>query len=163
MSSGASRFYDALVDASGGADHTTIDAAINYVRKSQNPDGGFRYMLSSGGSAFARSGAGVATLQYAGVYRGQEIERGLAYLLKHTPGSGRSPSHYFYGQYYTAQAMFLAGGDYWRKWWPAIREELLSKQAPEGYWRGDPGTEYGTAMALIILQMPNRLLPIFQR
>jgi hypothetical protein len=25
------------------------------------------------------------------------------------------------------------------------------------------GNEYGTAMALIILQMPNRLLPIFQK
>ena len=45
----------------------------------------------------------------------------------------------------------------------AIREELLDKQTPDGYWQGQAGNEYGTAMALIILQIPNRLLPIFQQ
>ena len=59
--------------------------------------------------------------------------------------------------------MFLAGDKYWRDWWPRIRDELVEKQAPEGYWRGQAGQEYGTAMALIILQVPSRLLPIFQR
>ena len=59
--------------------------------------------------------------------------------------------------------MVLAGDEYWPRWWPAVREELLEKQAPEGFWRGQAGQEYGTAMALIILQMPNRLLPIFQK
>ncbi|MFQ5495802.1 MAG: prenyltransferase [Phycisphaerae bacterium] len=144
-------------------DKTVIDRAIQYVHKSQNLDGGFKYMLSSGGSAFARSGAGVAALQYAGVYGGDEIDRGLAYLKRFTPPSEQSVGHYFYGHYYGAQAMFLAGDAYWQAWWPKIRAELLEKQSPEGYWRGQAGKEYGTAMALIVLQMPNRLLPIFQR
>ena len=30
-------------------------------------------------------------------------------------------------------------------------------------WQGQAGNEYGSAMALIILQVPNRLLPIFQK
>ena len=144
-------------------DKTVIDKAIEYVKASQNPDGGFRYMLSSGGSAFARSAAGVAALQYAGVYGGEEIERGLEYIRHFTPPIDRSIGHYFYGHYYAGQAMFLAGDEYWREWWPAIRAELVDKQAPEGFWRGQAGQEYGTAMALIILQMPNRLLPIFQK
>ena len=59
--------------------------------------------------------------------------------------------------------MFQAGEGPWRTWYPAIREELLESQQPEGFWRGQAGTEYGTAMALIILQMPHRLLPIFQK
>ncbi len=46
----------------------TIDRAVEYVRRCQNPDGGFRYMLNSGNSAFPRSAAGVATLYYAGIY-----------------------------------------------------------------------------------------------
>ncbi|HEY3244355.1 MAG TPA: prenyltransferase/squalene oxidase repeat-containing protein [Phycisphaerae bacterium] len=142
---------------------TTIDDAINYVKKSQNPDGGFRYMLTSGGSAFARSAAGVAALQYAGIYSGEELERGLQYLLKYAPPKEESIGHYFYGHYYAAQAMFLAGDTYWSAWWPAIRSELLEKQTDEGYWKGQAGNEYGTAMALIILQVPNRLLPIFQK
>ncbi len=142
---------------------STIDKATSYVKKSQNPDGGFRYMLTTGGSAFARSAAGVAALQYAGIYQGEELERGLEYVLRFRPPVEQHVGHYFYGHYYAAQAMLLAGEDHWREWFPAIRDELLREQAPEGCWQGQAGTEYGTAMALIILQMPNRLLPIFQK
>ncbi len=141
----------------------TIDKAVEYVRKSQNPDGGFRYMLNSGGSAFARSAAGVAALQYAGIYSGPELDKGLGYLMQFLPPQEQSVGHYFYGHYYAAQAMFLAGDKFWRTWWPAVRDEILEKQSEEGYWQGQAGNEYGTAMALIILQMPNRLLPIFQK
>jgi hypothetical protein len=144
-------------------DKAVVDNAVQYVRQSQNPDGGFRYMLSSGGSAFARSAAGVAALQYAGIYTGEEIERGLQYLLRFTPPKDQTVGHYFYGHYYAAQAMYLAGDEYWQTWFPAAREELLGLQDPEGFWRGQAGNEYGTSMALIILQMPNRLLPIFQK
>ncbi|MBN1343243.1 MAG: terpene cyclase/mutase family protein [Phycisphaerae bacterium] len=143
---------------------STIDRAISYVRQSQNTDGGFRYMLTPGASGFARSGAGVAALYYAGVYEDEAIERGLAYVERFRPGgdSSRTP-HYFYGQYYAIQAMYMAGGTRWTNWWPAIRDDLLKRQEPEGPWRGEAGREYGTAMALITLQVPKRLLPIFQR
>jgi hypothetical protein len=60
--------------------------------------------------------------------------------------------------------MYLAGGDWWQKWWPAVRDELLERQHDDGYWPDSQvGPQYGTAMALIILQMPKRYLPIFQR
>jgi hypothetical protein len=71
--------------------------------------------------------------------------------------------HYFYGHYYAVQAMFLAGGTYWKDWYPAIRDELISQQLDEGSWDSSHGRAYGTAMALLILEVPNRLLPIFQR
>jgi hypothetical protein len=143
----------------------TIDKAVDYVRRCQNADGGFRYMLNSGNSAFPRSAAGVATLYYAGIYTDQAIDRGLAYLMTEMPGdSSRNTPHYFYGHYYAVQAMYMAGGRHWRTWFPAIRKELLEKQdAAAGSWEGQAGTTYGTAMALIILQMPNRYLPIFQK
>ncbi len=144
-------------------DKTVIDAASEYIRACQNPDGGFRYMLDSGGSAFARSAAAVAALQYAGIYSGEEIERGLDYLLRYLPPQDRSVGHYFYGHYYAAQAMYMGGDRYWHRWWPAVRDELLEKQGSDGSWQGQAGPEYGTAMALIILQMPNRLLTIFQK
>lgn len=144
----------------------TIDRAVEYVQRCQNPDGGFRYMTNAGGSAWPRSAAGVATLYYAGIYDDDSITRGLDYLkTTATPGQRRQQAHYFYGNYYAAQAMFLAGGDYWDKWWPAIRQELIDRQDPSsGSWI-DPhtGGTYGTAMALIVLQMPKRYLPIFQK
>ncbi len=140
-----------------------IDKSIKYVRDSQNPDGGFRYMLDSAGSMFARSAAGVAALYYAGMYDDPVIRKGLGYLKKFTPGKTEEQTHYYYGHYYAVQAMHVAGGEHWEQWWPAIREELLAKQLPDGSWRGEAGTEYGTAMALIVLQVPRGNLPILQR
>ena len=59
--------------------------------------------------------------------------------------------------------MWHAGGDHWPKWYPAIRDVLLRLQQDDGSWMDPICPEYGTAMACIILQMPNNYLPIFQR
>lgn len=144
----------------------TIDRAVEYVRKCQNPDGGFRYQLDNGGSAWPRSAAGVATLYYAGIYKDQAIDNGLKYLTAEAmPGKAAvSKAHYHYGHYYAAQAMYQAGGDSWARWWPSIRQELLDAQSDDGGWKDTSvGDTYGTAMSLIILQMPKRYLPIFQK
>ncbi len=143
----------------------TIDRAIAYVRQCQNPaDGGFKYMLNSGGSAFPRSAAGVAALYYAGVYDDDAITKGLTYLRRGTNHVAfRTSGHYFYGHYYAAQAMFLAGGEYWEQWFPQIREQLVARQLADGSWNSGHGEPYGTSMSLLILQIPNRLLPIFQK
>lgn len=145
----------------------TINRAVEYVRLCQNADGGFRYQAGRGASAWPRSAAGVASLYYAGIYEGDEIERGLNYLFETSlPGEARNVggAHYFYGHYYAVQTMYLAGGERWATWWPAIREEVIARQEASGSWSDNSaGTAYGTAMALIILQMPKRYLPIFQK
>jgi hypothetical protein len=162
-------------DAGIKVDKSVIDKAVAYVRACQNPDGGFSYMArmgGGGGSGFARSAAGVAALYYAGIFGGNDLERGLKYLQQFTPaGAGQGGAaggaqidmegHYFYGNYYAVQAMFLAGGDYWANWYPAIRDQLIARQTPDGNWTGDISDDYATAMALIILQMPNRYLPVY--
>ena len=143
----------------------TVDACIKYVKQAQNPDGGFRYMLQGGASAFPRSAAGVVALQSAGVYDDKEVLEGIAYLKQYMREikQGSRYSHYFYGHYYAAQAMWIRGGADWNEWFPAIRDELVQRQSSAGYWNDSICNEYGTAMALIILQMPNNFLPIFQR
>jgi len=144
----------------------TIDRAVEYVRECQMPDGGFRYQLDSGASAWPRSAAGIATLYYAGIYEDQAIERGLNYLVT-TAFPGAVPpgrAHYFYGHYYATQAMYLAGEEWWAAWWPAIRNELVDTQLEDGSWDDRAfGSSYASSMALIILQMPKRYLPIFQK
>jgi hypothetical protein len=143
----------------------TVDACIKYVKLSQNPDGGFRYQLRGGASAFPRSAAGVVALYSAGEYDVKEVDSGIAYLKQNSPGRrfAQRDRYYYYGHYYAIQAMWIRGGDDWNQWYPAIRDELLARQSPQGNWTDDYGSEYGTAMALIILQMPNNYLPIFQR
>ncbi len=141
----------------------TMDLAISYIKRCQMPDGGFSYMIKRDVSAFPRSAGAVAALQYAGLYDSPEVKQGLEYLMQFLPGRVKVAGHYSYGQYYAVQAMFLAGDEYWQRWYPAIHEELLARQRPNGSWPGQAGVEYGTAMALIVLQVPNRLLPIFER
>lgn len=145
----------------------TVDRCIEYVEKCQNPDGGFRYMLTrQRGSAFARSAAGLVALYSAGIYEGRSIQRGLDYLMRYLPRGElmRYESHYFYGHYYAVQAMWQAGEHYWRSWYPAVRDELLARRLPNGSWSYATYTsEYATAMSCIVLQVPNSYIPIFQR
>jgi prenyltransferase beta subunit len=144
----------------------TVDRCVSYVKKCQNSDGGFRYMLNEGESAFPRSAAGIVALYSAGVYRGREIDRGLAYLEQFLPREQAAvgmDGHYFYGHYYAVQAMWQAGGQRWGRWYPAVRDSLIARQQPDGSWVDPVSAEYGTAMATIILQMPDNSVPIFQR
>jgi prenyltransferase beta subunit len=143
----------------------TIDRCIGYVKRSQNADGGFMYMIQGGQSAFPRSAAGIVALFSAGIYEGPEITKGLDYLMNYMPQAGdvNHESHYFYGHYYAIQVMWHAGGEYWNRWYPAIRDTLVARQAEDGSWNDSICMEYGTAMACIILQIPNNYLPIFQR
>ena len=116
-------------DAGIYVDPGVMDRAIKYVQQCQNPDGGFSYMARMGGgtgSGFGRSAAGVASLYYAGHFQGNDLDRGLKYLKQYNPGRNHSGNpemmdmegQYFYGNYYSVQAMFLAGGDYWKDWYP---------------------------------------------
>jgi len=126
-----------------------MDKAIKYVQECQNPDGGFSYMARQGGgtgSGFGRSAAGVASLYYAGHFQGNDLDRGLKYLKQYNPGKNAHTGNpemmdmegqYFYGNYYSMQAMFLAGGDYWSDWYPGIREQLIARQATSGNWSGE--------------------------
>lgn len=151
---------------------SAVDKCVEYIRACQRPDGGFCYIKGQGfaGSAFARSAAAVVGLFSAGEYEGRTIQRGLEYLMKYLPGERHPirdvrPEHYFYGQYYAALAMWTAGGNYWSEWFPAIRDELIGKSraTPRGLWSDYHGTAYATAMACIILQLPNNYLPIMQK
>jgi hypothetical protein len=146
---------------------STIDKSVEYVKKSQNSDGGFRYQLvRRADSLFPRSAAGVVALYSAGIYEGPEIDRGIRYLNRFVPRGEvfRFETHYFYGHYYAVQAMWHAGGQHWKQWYPAIRDELIRRQQANGGWTDTTiNTQYSTAMACLILQMPNNYLPIFQR
>jgi hypothetical protein len=156
-------------DAGIKVEKSTIDKAIAYVKRCQNPDGGFSYQAIGGGgggeSGFARTAAGTSALYYAGAFQDDSVKRGLDYLLNSLTAQGEAEQqngHYFYGQYYAVQAMFLAGGKYWQAWYPHIRDELIGRQDKNtGNWSGEVDEDYCTAIALIVLQMPNRYLPVF--
>jgi squalene cyclase len=146
-----------------------LQKAVRLIQKTQNREGGWRYQPVPYDADISVTiteimALRVASLYYGGVFEGNDLKRGLEYLIQFVPGKGMSDSegHYFYGHYYAVQAMFLAGGDYWAKWYPAIRDQLIARQnKTTGGWSGDVTDEYATALALIVLQMPHRYLPVF--
>jgi len=153
---------------------TTIDRAIQYIKDSAVTDneqyrGSFKYQPRyHTRSSFPLTAAGVTALYGAGVYDDEDIERGLDFLQNtHNSLYRRFPHHYFYyyGHYYAVQAMFIAGGRYWETYFPRVRGELLAEQRADGSWPNDvgPGPVFGTAVACIVLQIPLRYLPIFQK
>lgn len=145
---------------------SAADRCIEYVKACQLSDGGFSYYKRGGGSDFPRSAAGLCALYSAGQYEGKEIERALNYLMISKPGPNRRAiqTHYYYGHYYAAQAFWTAGEPRWSEWFPAIRDDLVSRQGSDGIWIDRMfGNDYATAMALIILQIPNNYLPILQK
>jgi hypothetical protein len=163
-------------NAGVGVPKSVADECVKYVKRCQDRAGGwFRYQASGGPGgggpqSFARTAAGVAALNSAGVYKGEEVEKGLKFLLANKPpapgrgsGFGRPDVNYFYGHYYAVQAMWTAGGDRWAGWFPQIRDELLDGQRPDGGWIDANCPHYATAMACLILQVPNNYLPILQK
>ncbi len=140
----------------------TRDRCIDYVKKSQSGDGSFAYTLGGGHGSFALTAAGVVALNSAGIYDGPEIDKALKNLWSQRSNIGMRTGYEFYSHYYAAQAMWHAGGDYWSGWYPLIRDALIKQQAGAGSWSDmQAGDEFGTAMALIILQLPYNLVPVF--
>lgn len=153
-----------------------IERAINYIRRSATwvspTQVAFTYQpldMRETRVSFSLTAAGVTALHGAGVYEDEIVRKGLNYLLDppyHDPHPPSGHYFYYYGHYYAVQAMYLAGRiwpEYWQEWFPKIRDELVSIQNPDGSWQDNVGKNCATAMALLILEVPYRYLPIFQR
>jgi Prenyltransferase and squalene oxidase repeat len=144
----------------------TFNKVAEYVKRCQTDDGGFRYQAGFGGaSGFARSAAALNSLNRSGVKDGEVIDKGMKYLrdFDRAKGSPEWSFHYSYGHYYAAKTMWYAGDKDFQKWYPTIRDELLQSQKDDHWRQGTMCPHYDTAIALIILQMPDGRLPSLKR
>lgn len=163
-------------DAGMDVPKEVIDAGIEYVKICHNPrgkgkDGGFAYTPGQE-SGWARTGAGITSLQVAGDYRATEVVEGIEYIMGFKPltdkPGDKSEDHYYYGIYYTAMGLYQAqslgaqGRRWWSTWYPAAVRDLCDRQQPTGQWKGKYES-YDTAMAVLVLTIPYRYLPIYQR
>jgi hypothetical protein len=144
----------------------TIDKALKYVKGLQvKSEGGFGYTGPSS-PEFARSAAGVMALLMCGERDSRAVVQGLDYLRRLHSGKFEQANFYFYGHYYAIQAMYQAGESYYQEWYPPIRDALIAKQRPDGSWSGsgeESDPSYATSMSILILGVPYRFLPIYQR
>jgi squalene-hopene cyclase-like protein len=147
-----------------------IQKAVEYLSLSQNPNGSFAYSLNERRSSVALTGAALATLNALGDYDSPVVLRGMDYLTQNFESSLKTGEWYFYGNMYAAQAFFQARDTrLWNRYFPLLRDDVLERQQDDGGWdlSGSQWRSYGpvysTACALLILQIPFRYLPIFQR
>ncbi len=147
---------------------SVIDNACTYIENSANKDGGIRYQARGGGSSLpAITAAAVAVMYNAGEYENPVALGALKYLkarMKRRGPTSAFGGHKFYSLLYASQAMYLSGQENWKSFFPPVRDDLIRTQNRDGSWHGDGvGTTYGTAIGLLILQLPYRYLPILQR
>ena len=140
----------------------------NYLEKCRTPEGGIQYSLRSGGGPrLPISAAAVATLYNAGQFESPIATDCLKYVwdqFRASEGWNKGGGHAFYSHLYASQGFYMAGDEYWDKYFPATRDQLIAMQGGDGSWNGDGiGQVYGTAIAVIILQLRYKYLPVFQR
>ena len=147
-----------------------VDTAVRYMlgcyRKEQR---GFAYMPGQDASA-SMTGAALLNLYLLGADARPEVSAAARFLLdKPVTGDTR---YWHYATYYTTQAAFQEGGETWQTVWKRSSEEILRTQRQDGSWaarQGDPGRDdpkgrfFPTAMSVLTLSVPLRLLPIYQR
>jgi len=145
----------------------TIKKFVAYLEGAQAVGGGFTYTpRTKTHPTIACSAGGAYAAQLAGQRDSEMVSAALRYLQMQFPGmTDKGCGYYYYTHYYAIQAMVQAGDDRYAKWYPRIRDALISRQQANGSWsKGrQGGAGYATPMAIIILATPHRYIPIYQR
>ena len=150
-----------------------VDKAIGYIHKCTNlTDGGVQYGSKGGGSRPAITAAAIACLYNAGEYDDKYVPKMLEYCEQQLKPSNRNSfGHWHYAHFYYAQVKYREGEATWEDYYSKIRERLLDEatvmeigDTTVSMWKeGFIGPVYTTSLNLIILQLENAYLPIYQR
>ena len=138
----------------------TVNAALEYLRRSTGKDGSVAYSGGFGGMGGSMNLTAISALVGA-VSKTKESEQYKACLGRLLENLEQHETSYpEYNRYYMAQALFQ--GDYaaWQKWNAAKVREFREMQKEDG----SIGTgAYGTGMSLLALALNYRFLPIYER
>jgi hypothetical protein len=149
-----------------------IDKAVDYIKNCTLPEGGVQYSSKGGGGRPAITAAAIACLYNAGEYDSDYVPRMMKYCEQNLGADNRSSyGHWHYAHFYYSQVQYREGGERWETYRNDIETKLLreAKEVKLGdqvtvHWdQGYIGHVYTTALNLIILQLDNACLPIYQR
>jgi len=136
-----------------------IDFAVAYVRKGFNENtGSFGYCGVDPGN-FNRAGAGVVCLQSCGYTDDPRIPRAVQYMMTNVKYDETGSRMSWYGHYYCGVAMYHYGGEAWKTYYPRICEKVLLDWQKFGAY----SDVLDTSWAILVLGVPYRYLPIYQR
>ena len=148
----------------------TINRVVGYLRDQvwNEKSGGFGYQGSSGGT-LACTGGGAYAAQLCGMRETEWVQAAIRYLENSPKMFNRKEiGEYHYAHYYAMQAMVQAGDEHYAKWYPQIRDALITLQKPDGSWNEGTAEKpetypHKTPMSIIILGTPHRYIPIYQQ
>lgn len=149
-------------DAGMDVPSITIDNAVKYVTKCHDEkSGGFRYQPGRQAS-WSQSAAGAMSMIGLGLHERKEIKPALEFIIDKASDPKGTHNWFYYGHYYSAVAMYQAGDEYWKRWWPAAKKQILEKVESGEALRREPMI-YHASCAALVLGIPYRFLPIYQR
>ena len=172
-------------DAGIKVSRRTINRAIEYVHKCAmrtdytGQDGKnhigytFKYSLHMGGTraTFPLTAAAASVLLGSGIYEGEVLEGAIGWMKNYFMRSngGISSSNwysrfFYYTHFYASQVFWHSPNPKdWKMYYPKISKILVDRQNSNGSWPSSYGDVYGTAIACLILAIPDRFLPLFQK
>jgi hypothetical protein len=112
------------------------------------------------------TGAGMLATSLLTGAEAPEIAAGAKFLREHAIADATRFPHYT--MYYASQAANHSADETWISVSRGVQERLLRSQLPSGAWPQstspeEPGEVYATAMAVLTLSVPKRVLPLYQR
>jgi hypothetical protein len=137
----------------------TVNAALDYMRRSTGRDGSVAYYGTAGmGESMNRSSIATLVLAVGKQKDSEEFPLVLKHISSRLEHQERSYPEYF--RYYMAQALFQGDYEAWQKWNAAVVRQLAGVQSGDGSF---PGGAYSTGMSLLALALNYRFLPIYER
>ena len=143
-----------------------LEKARRFLHNCQDEKGRFGYTPTRPGTNSYRMGAGLLGLALTGERDSERVERAWSYLRGPAMAKGWAlePRDDWLDQFYCVQACYQAGDEQIRFWYPRIAQTLLRAQQPSGRIGASPNLPHAaTGVAVLILGVPYRYLPIFQR
>ncbi|MEC7679244.1 MAG: prenyltransferase/squalene oxidase repeat-containing protein [Planctomycetota bacterium] len=144
-----------------------IEKAKEYIYRCKNADGGISYSSQQmGTSRPAITAAALAALYNAGDYDSEYVPEMFDYAkgsLHDISDGTRAFGHWHYTYLYYSQVVYRQGDELWVPFRDRLYDRIVSEQRPDGYWEGQIDPVYVTACNLIILQLDQSFLPIYQR
>ena len=168
-----------------------VKKGYDYLKKSTTPDGGVVYSLGRGGIGAPAGGgrppltaAAIACFFSAGKYNDENIKKWFKFCERQIPITGPGGArmgHDEYTHFYFAPLSISLGEDgyvklfpsekvpalTWKKYREGFFDSLCRAQSNDGSWPQGGGWSvgpvYSTATYLVILQLDNNCLPVFQR
>jgi hypothetical protein len=153
-------------DAGVGLPKETLPRAAAFITHCYLPDSRAFAYQPGGEPALGPTAAAVLCLALLDPPAGRDAPDGTAFLAQH-PIDDRG-NHPYHALYFSTLAAWQSGDEVWATVSSITLDRLIQSQSRDGGWPKEPaalepGRRYRTAMALLTLSVPYRLLPVYQR